>query len=259
MRSKFFFVLLAVMLSAFAGQGSPAVKSLVAKVGVIKVPSQIIKDTSSIQAKHFDQHVLTQFRKSSDFNYKDRAGAGEPSFLERCWIWLKHVLFGWLENARIDGTWTGFFLTALKYLIYAAVLALLVFVIIKAIGIDTTKLFRGKSKRLDLPYTESLEDINVIDFDGELEKALAKNNYRLAVRLLYLNSLKQLSDMQLIHWQIDKTNSAYVNELSDPSRKQAFGLITRQFEYVWYGNFNIDKTTFVSVSNLFQDFKKQLS
>ena len=260
MARKLFIVLLVLLLSAAAGNSSAVTKSAVAKEAVIKkAPLQIYKDSSDIQPKHFDQDALNKFRSDRDFNYNDREGAGEPSFLERCWIWLKHVLFDWMDDARLDGTWGGFFFTLLKYLFYAALLALLVFVIIKAIGIDTTNLFRRRSKQIDIPYTESLEDINAIHFDEELAQALAKNNYRLAVRLLYLSSLKQLSDMQLIHWQIDKTNSAYVNELADPSRRQAFSLITRQFEYVWYGNFNIDKNTFVSVSNHFTDFKKQLS
>jgi hypothetical protein len=62
----------------------------------------------------------------------------------------------------------------------------------------------------------------------------------------------------LIQWQIDKTNSAYIYELKDVNQQKAFRLLTRQFEYVWYGNFAIDKDAFGSISNLFQDFKKQL-
>src|SRR6202012_2134139 len=174
------------------------------------------------------------------------------------WRWIWETLFGWMRHAHADGTWLGFFLTLLKYLIYIGLFAVVVFVVIKSIGIDPVSLFRRGAKKIAIPYSESIEDINAIDFDDELEKAIAQNNYRLAVRLLYLRSLKQLSDLQLIHWQIDKTNSTYVNELADPSQRQVFSLITRQFEYVWYGNFSIDKQAFVNISQLFQDFKQQL-
>jgi hypothetical protein len=116
----------------------------------------------------------------------------------------------------------------------------------------------GKSRKTPLAYTESTENIHEINFDEEIEKAIASHNYRLAVRLLYLRSLKQLSDNGLIQWQPEKTNSVYVYELNNPSVRQSFVSLTRQFEYVWYGGFNIDGAAFGNINQLFQNFKKQL-
>lgn len=255
------FILLLLLFSAFAGNGAAvqhkpdaAKKTVVVK----KAAQHIYRGSSTVQVRHFDASALNRFKKDPQFNYNDREGAGEMSFLERVWIWLMQTLFGWMQHAHVDGTWMGLFLTILKYLFYAAVVALVVFVVIKAIGLDVGNLFGRKAKQIDIPYSEAIEDINAIDFDAELEKALAQHNYRLAVRLLYLHALKQLDSLQLIRWQMDKTNAAYINELTDPSQKQVFGLITRQFEYVWYGNFNIDKQSFINISQLFNDFKQQL-
>lgn len=260
MAQKLLVVLLALTLSVAVAGKSPVIKTHgpVKMHAIKKAPLTLYKDTSSIQVRHFNQHAINRFKKDPEFNYTDRAGAGEPSFLERIWTWIIYVLFGWMRNAHFNGTWLGVFLTLLKYLIYVAAIAFVVFIIIKAFGIDPINLLRGNAKKINIPYSESVEDINAINFDEELEKALAQNNYRLAVRLLYLHALKHLSDLQLIHWQIDKTNTAYINELTDPSQKQVFSLITRQFEYVWYGNFSIDKDAFVNISRLFQDFKQQL-
>ncbi len=260
MMRRLLLILLVFVLFAVVANGNVTAKKTVHKKPHTShtAPLHLYKDASNIPLKHFDQQALTKFSKNPDFNYADHAGAGEMSLLEKIWLWIKDVLFGWTKNAHIDGTWAGLIFTVLKYLLYAAALAFVIFIVIKAIGIDFTSLLRRRSRKTDIAYTESIEDINAIDFDDELEKALAQNNYRLAVRLLYLHCLKQLSDLQLIHWQIDKTNSAYVNELADPSQKQVFRIITRQFEYVWYGNFSIDKTAFVGISQLFQDFKQQL-
>ena len=254
-------VLVFTLSATTAGTGFAAAKKVTyAKNKIAKqAPLHLYKDASAIQVKHFDKKALDRFKKDPGFNYKDEEGAGELSFFEKIWIWLMNFLFGWMRNAHPNGTWIGFVLTILKYLLYAGALALVIFVVIKSVGIDIGSLFRRRNKKIDLTYTESIEDINTIDFDDELERALAQHNYRLAVRLLYLHSLKQLSDLQLIHWQIDKTNSAYVNELADPSQKQVFSLITRQFEYVWYGNFSIDKQAYCYISQLFKDFKQHLS
>jgi len=97
-----------------------------------------------------------------------------------------------------------------------------------------------------------------MNFDAEIEKAISRHDFRLAVRLLYLKCLKQLSDKELIRWQIDKTNAAYIYELTDPVQKQTFGLLTRQFEFIWYGDFPIDKDTFSKINALFQNFKNHL-
>jgi hypothetical protein len=251
--------LLLVLPVSFTGISYGTTKKNTQKVRkYAKRPLKLYYDTSNIHAKSFDANAIKHFKANKEFDYTDYSDAGDPSILKRIFIWIWQHLFGWMHNVHPDGTFMGFILVLLKYLIIALFIAALIFFIIKAFGLDPIQLFRGSSKKIDIPYTESVEDINTINFDEEIEKAIAQKDYRIAVRLLYLRSLKQLSDMQLIHWQIDKTNSAYVNELADPSQKQTFSLITRQFEYVWYGNFMIDKQAFVNIALLFQDFKQQL-
>jgi len=246
--------ILAFALSAAFAPGSYALnKHSPPKVHVVvkKAPLKLYSDTSNIQARHFDAKAIKHFKNDSEFNYTDHAGAGETSFWVRLWQWIWQHIFGWIGRSKYGGT-------IFEYTLLAAGIILVVYVVSKSLGIDPIQLFRGGSRKIDIPYSESIEDINAINFDEEIEKAIAQKDYRIAVRLLYLRSLKQLSDLQLIHWQIDKTNSTYVNELADPSQKQTFSLITRQFEYAWYGNFMIDKQAFINISLLFQDFKKQL-
>jgi hypothetical protein len=147
----------------------------------------------------------------------------------------------------------------LKYLLIGGSIGFLVYIIFKSLGLDPIKLWRGEAAKVAVPYSESLEDIHGIDFDAEVEKALAHHNYRLAVRLLYLKCLKQLSDKNLIQWEIDKTNAAYLYELKNNEQRQIFSVLTNRFEYVWYGNFPINKQAFTDIDLLFQNFKKQLS
>jgi len=221
----------------------------VKKAAVKKVPAQERIDSSKIQVKKFDAGAVNKFRTDKHFNYNE--AQDDTSLWTRFWAWVWNKLFGWIKYTRYGGT-------VLEYVLIAAAVGLLIYVISKSLGIDPVKLWRGEARKVDVPYSESLENIHEINFDDEIEKAITQNNYRLAVRLLYLKCLKQLSDMQLIQWQIDKTNTAYIHELTDPGQQQTFKLITRQFEYVWYGNFGIDKQAFSNIDALFQDFKKQL-
>lgn len=217
---------------------------------VKKAPAVTKVDTSKITFKKFDAQALDKYRQDKDFNYSGEA-TGQPSFWDIFWNWLWNLLFGWIDKTTYGGV-------VIKYFLLGLSVALLVYIVFKSFGIDPAQLWRGEVQKVTLPYSESLENIHEINFDEEIERAVSQHNYRLAVRLLYLKCLKQLSDTNLIQWQIDKTNSAYIYELTDPKQKQMFGLLTRQFEYVWYGDFHIDQQAFSNINGLFQNFKKQL-
>lgn len=215
-----------------------------------KMPAKMHIDSSKIQVRQFDANAIQHFRSDKDFDYTGDAVNQGQSFWTRFWNWLWNVLFGWVRRAGVGNF--------LKYTLLIISVLFVAYVIFKSLGIDAIKLLQGEAKKVDIPYTESLENIHEIDFDAEIENAIAQHNYRLAVRLLYLNCLKKLSDTNLIQWQIDKTNSAYIVELDNPEQKHLFRMLTRRFEYVWYGNFAIDKQTFGNINQLFHNFIKQL-
>ena len=102
------------------------------------------------------------------------------------------------------------------------------------------------------------KNIHEIDFDQNIEDAVNGKNYRLAVRLLYLKSLKRLSDSGLIDWQINKTNSVYVNELNHPTKKTEFLKLTHQFEYIWYGEYFLERPGYQHIESSFKEFMKKI-
>lgn len=224
--------------------------SVHATVPAKKAPAKLHTDSSEIVVKSFNSKALKAYHNDKNFNYNG-AALGETSAWDRFWDYIWNKLFNKLDNSPLAGV-------IIKYTFLVIAIGLLVYFIFRLMGMDAIKLLQGEARKTSLTYTESLENIHELNFDSEIEKAVSQHNYRLAVRLLYLKCLKQLSDNNLIHWQIDKTNSAYVHELNDASQRQAFLLLTRQFEYVWYGGFVIDGTAFQNINQLFQNFKKQL-
>jgi len=214
-------------------------------------PAKIQIDSSKLQVKQFNKQAIEKFRANKDFDYNGQGAGYQVSLWDRFWAWVWDAITSVLAHVPNGGS-------ILEYLLLAVAIGFLVYFILRSAGIDPIRLWQSDAKKIDVPYSESLENIHEINFDAEVEKAISQHNYRLAVRLLYLKCLKQLNDSNLIRWQIDKTNSAYLFELTDTSQKQAFGTLTRQFEYVWYGNFSIDQHAFGNIYGLFQDFKKQM-
>jgi len=222
--------------------------------GLVKVNDTLKIDSSNITTRTFSAVALNKYHNDPDFTYQTDKMAG-LSVWDRFWIWF------WDWIARLFGNRqpaTRPTFPFVKYLIEGCAIVLLIFIIIKIAGLNIANIFRGESKEIAIPYSESLENIHQITFEEEIEKALAQRNYRLAIRLLYLSTLKQLNDAHLINWQIEKTNSAYLNELTDAGQRQSFSVLTRQFEYVWYGDFPVDGSSFQNINTLFHDFKNML-
>jgi len=120
---------------------------------------------------------------------------------------------------------------------------LIVFFIIKATGAGGNLLFKGKTKRKEDTIDASLEDVDIhaITYEDEIAKAKARQDYRYAVRLWFLRSLKEMSDLHLINWKIDKTNSDYYHELGGSKLQKEFGSVSLLYDYVWYGEFQLSE------------------
>ncbi len=201
-------------------------------------------DSAKIDLREFNKSKLESHSKETDFIYDD-VPAPNLSLWDRFWQWVWRLIGNTLSN-KVAG---GF----VKYLAIIALVGLVVFIVLKIIGADL-KIFSRQSQKVEVPYTESDDNIHEIDFNEQIEKAITNANYRLAVRLLYLRSLKKLSDNGLIHWLPEKTNQTYISEINDPDKKKQFSRLTHQFEYVWYGEFFINKDDFYVIKDTFERF-----
>lgn len=227
---------------AFAVQKTKAQDSVVN----LKKPSLQLDTNSKVALRHFDETTIQIYSKQKAFIYDDSVQV--PSLWGRFWAWVRQLIAEVLGN-KIGGT-------IIKYILVGLVIGLIVFIVLKMMGLDFKQLM-GKSAPIPVPYQEGIENIHEIDFDQAIADALQLGNYRLVVRLLYLKTLKRLSDQELIHWQPEKTNQAYVAEINNEAQQQAFAKLTQQFEYIWYGEFFIDKNSFEPIQESFHRFNQQ--
>lgn len=106
-------------------------------------------------------------------------------------------------------------------------------------------LFMRPAKK-SVPYTVEEDTIYGVDFVSGIDEALKQGDYKEAVRLLYLQTLKQLSDDKRIDWQPYKTPTQYNLEVGMP----AFRTLTTHFLRVRYGNFEADEELFRRMQHL---------
>ncbi len=205
-------------------------------------------DSSDVVVRSFNNNELQGFKKDKDFQYH---GLTEPpkSLWERFWEWIwwrVHEIMGNKSGRRT--VWT---------LLIVSGIAAIVFFIINVMGMNNGALF-ARAGGSSLPYTAEAEDINRISFEDAIKEAIENRNFRMATRLLYLQSLKQLADKGYIQWQLNKTNSDYIMEVTGKPWQQLFKKLTCSFEYTWYGEMNLANNEFQNLHIQFQQFNNQL-
>jgi len=111
--------------------------------------------------------------------------------------------------------------------------------------------------------TSSLPEVNeaslvTLDFQRLARQAEAEKNYAEATRYQFLQVLQLLQKRNLIDWRPAKTNDALARELPTGSVKQAFLRLVYRYEYVCYGQRQLDSHTFEQVKQPFLAFSQHL-
>lgn len=183
---------------------------------------------TSVELREFSEEKLEQYRNDSKFQYEPIREKQKGAFQR----WLQRVQ-RWFMNLFGSGTARAIWAVVWRLVLIAA----FILFIIKIFGIEATSLFKPAGKPKADVYSVDEESLEDIDFDEEIQKAVKSRQWRLAIRLTYLYSLKHMSDTGLITVKKGKTNHDYLYELSNGNVKDNFSRLSFLFDYTWYGHF----------------------
>jgi hypothetical protein len=149
----------------------------------------------------------------------------------------------------------------LQNLLWTIILFSFIGIIIWYLASSNIQLFRKEPKKIaeEEGDDELEEDIFSIRYDKEIRRAEQAGNYRLAVRLWYLKTLKELADRNIIEYRHEKTDNDYVQGLYGSRFYRDFFRLTRNFEYTWYGQFSLSPEAYNMMQADFSNFKNSLS
>lgn len=199
------------------------------------------------EVRSFNEVRLEELRSNSSFKYDlptpEAQGAFER-FIIRVQNWFMR-LFG-------SGTASSIFDIAWRLLLVAA----FIFFIIKLFGIEVSTVFKP-NKTKPLNYKVSEEQLHGIDFEQEIAKAIKQNQWRFAVRLIYLHALKILADSELLMVKKGKTNREYLYELAGKPVEEDFKRLSFIFDYTWYGHFEANDRVLSEAKEHFDNIHKE--
>jgi len=214
-------------------------------------------DSSQVIQKKFDQKVLESFKTQDDFNYS--IAPNEANVFERIWAWLGRVVKRMLSFIFDDiGPAVGV-LAAIVKAIPWIVLGLLLFFILKFfLKVNTRNATDVLETIPSIQLTNDEELINNMQLNELIAQAIQVKDYRLAVRFYYLLILQKLTDKELIVWQQEKTNEDFIREVAKLKIASDFIEITQLYDFVWYGNFEINEPEFLKATTLFNTLKNKI-
>lgn len=206
------------------------------------------KDASTVTPRYPDAKHLDDFLTDRDYQYKDDVQPPTNPFEKWIdWFWSK------IRDNIFGKSYENFW----QYVILAGIFALFVYMLHKA-GI-LEYVFASRAISEDTDYLVGQENIHELNFERAMEDALSSGDYRLAIRLEYLRTLKVLSNKDLIGWKPNRTNYSYVQELEKYPYQADFVQITRYFEFAWYGDFQVGKSEYQEMQSLSGSFFTKLN
>lgn len=187
--------------------------------------------------------VIKQFQKQKEFAY-----ANDPAY------WIKEreepedpEEENW-EDWLAGQDW-------FRYMILTVMILALVFVVVKIALAN--RLFTRSSRKSGIAEEDDL--LNKENLPELIQQAEAQNNFRLAVRYRYMKVLQHMDERKIIQLNAQSTNWDYVTGLGGHPLKKQFLLLTRAYEYVWYGEFEISSEQYSFLRTEFQQFENSLS
>lgn len=110
---------------------------------------------------------------------------------------------------------------------------------------------------INLEETAPLE-IPLTELERMLQEAIARGDYRGAVRIYFIFIIRGLSEKNWIRWEKEKTNFQYLREMNGRNEYRDFNQSVSYFEIIWYGKREIDKNTFDQIKPDFTKFLDKL-
>lgn len=159
------------------------------------------------------------------------------------------------ESSEIDLNWLG----PLGQIIFYAAIAVIIGVILLQIVRNTSFKSNPKKPSASVNSAEDIHDISELDTEHLIQKAHNAQDYKLAIRLYFLDLLKKLNENGVIVWTKDKTNRDYLSEIF--SKQYYFDEVrklTLVYERVWYGEHIPTEERYHALRNEFQEIDQKV-
>ena len=143
--------------------------------------------------------------------------------------------------------------------IWILVIAIVIASVIYFLSTNKISFFSRSDKKI-MGENENAEeeDFFTMKYPELIRRAVAEKNFRLAVRLHYLQTLKMMDEKKLIRYIPEHTNQHYLLQIQRTKYFDDFATVTRDYEYVWYGKFSLSEAGYQQVREDFTNLQNKV-
>lgn len=205
----------------------------------------------AVEGRKTDFETLRHKYDAPEFDYSEQV-------LDRLSWWdrLKRRVNAFLRSILPE--WSISSTTLVLRILAILGICALIFIIYRLIASGRKIFVRETRERQEAAADLIEQNLETTDIRAYLEAALAKKDYTLAIRYLHLINLQALAKKNIIDWDHRKTNHDFLLEIQAPLLREAFERTSMIYEYIWFGNFTIDESQFLSHQALFVQFKNHI-
>ncbi|AVR46094.1 DUF4129 domain-containing protein [Christiangramia fulva] len=220
-------------------------------------PAEIrIDKTENLSPVSFNQEKLKEIKKDNAFNYLNAREKENWWTRFKSWVNAKWNQFlGWLFGEYSPGSFMSVLFEILPYLLLLCFFALVIWLFSR---LNPGRKMMQTSEKNEVFLSKEEELVKSKDLPSLLKEAVKAGNFRLAVRYYFLNELRKMDNLGIINYEFQKTNHDYFKEIEDPALNAEFVLITRFYEFIWYGSFKVTEKDFRIAEKEFQKIDRTL-
>lgn len=243
-----YLILLFFLLFFGATKGQDSLSPQNPTTAVAKFEEKDIKvDNDTIELKSFDKNFKKKYSDSAFvYEYQARKKNAWDKFKE----WLIQSMIDFFRLGDTENS-----ILTLKILAVLIVVVVIYFITKSLINKEGKWIFGNNSNKKRIEYTDIEKNIHLVDFQKLIDESISQNQKRLCIRYYYLWLLKVMAENHYIDWHVEKTNSDYLYELHNLNFKNEFSYLSYLYNYIWYGEFEVDEATFQKAQ---EQFKKSI-
>lgn len=254
--NRFFFVLFFIFSFGISHAQDSLIYEEPPKIDTIKFTEKDIQiDSDSIENRAFSKDFKRKY-SGSDFEYEPKKP--EKTLWDDIKEWIASIFRKMFTFSNPQASIN--FVVILFKIIATIIVVVVIFLIVRAlINKEGQWIFGKNAQQKTIFYSDAEKNIHLLDFEKLIKESILAGQKRAAIRYYYLWLLKVMARNHYIEWDIEKTNSDYLYELQNPVHKEEFTYLSYLYNYIWYGEFEIDETTFLKTENRFKKAIKTFS
>jgi hypothetical protein len=146
----------------------------------------------------------------------------------------------------------------LRWILLSGMTILILFGIFRLASENNFNWFSRKNTRYHTGLTEDPAEINT-DYEALILRYQAEGDYRMAIRFMYLRLLQTAAAKSGIQIRDSFTNADIALAFGTHPLKSEFRMLSRAYEYIFYGGFIPGQELYDRLKNKFEEFQKTIA